>query len=274
MKELDFKGRLVVITGASSGLGREIARILALQEGADLVVAARRRDRLESLKMEIESASSARVHVAPLDAANPGAAGALFREARAIGEVFGLVNCAGLTFWGKTLDAPEGKHDEMVRVNFQFPMQASQLFLRDFLQRRGGIILTVTSEAAFLPLPYQNVYAATKHALQAFMEGLAREYRGSGIRIATFAPGGMATEWLSTYGLDRKFSPASPVNMDPRRAARLALAALKRGRLLTVPGLMNKAMLIGFRVLPRSLVAAVADRVYAPPPQGPRTSGP
>jgi len=265
MPGMSFKGRIVVITGASSGLGREIARLLALGEGADLVVAARRRDRLEALKAEIESASTARVNVIPLDASAPDAAERLFREARAAGDVFGLVNCAGLTFWGRTLDAPEGRHDEMVRVNFQFPMQLSQLFCRLFLQRGEGAILTVTSEAAFLPLPYQNVYAATKHALQAFMEGLAREYRGRGVRITTVAPGGMATEWLATYGLDRKFSPSNPVNMDPRKAARLAIRALKRGKLLTVPGILNKAMVLGIRLLPRTAVAAVADRVYAPP---------
>ncbi len=211
MPQMDLKGRIVVVTGASSGLGREIARLLALREGADLVVAARRRDRLEALKAEIESACTARVHVVPLDASAPEAAESLYREAFSFGDVFGLVNCAGLTFWGRTLDAPEGRHEEMVQVNFLFPMQLSTRFLRRFLERGSGAILTVTSETAFHPLPYQNVYAATKSALQSFTEGLAREYRGRGIRITTVAPGGMATEWLATYGLDRKFSPSSPV---------------------------------------------------------------
>ena len=267
MQQLDFKGKMFVVTGASSGLGREIARLLALQEGADLVVAARRRDRLEALKAEIETASGAavRVHVVPLDASAPDAAQTLFREAQAAGDVFGLVNCAALTFWGRTLDTPEGRQEEMVRVNFQFPMRLTQLFLRVFLERGEGAVLTVTSQAAFVPFPYQNIYAATKHALQAFMEGLAREYRGRGVRVTTVAPGGMATEWLATYGLDRKFSSSNPVNMDPRKAAALAVRALKRGKLLGVPGLLNKVLIFGVRLLPRSAVAAIADWLFAPP---------
>jgi short-subunit dehydrogenase len=262
MGRIDLSGRLIVVSGASSGLGREIARVLAYRQKADLVVTARRKDRLEELQREIQSRSASRVHVVPLDMADPGAPGALFREATARGEVFALVSSAGFTFYGKTLEGAKDLYETMMRVNFISPAQCILLFLDAFLRRRSGGVLVVTSLSAFMPLPYQNVYAASKHALQAFVEGLAAEYRGAGVVFSTFAPGGMATEMLTLSGISRRVPLESPVNMDPARAARLAVAGFTRGRLLTVPGALYRAMSLLVRLVPRSAVAAAASRIY------------
>ena len=264
MKRLDFNGKLVVVTGASSGLGREIARTLAYREKANVVVAARRRERLEELKAEIESRCASRVFVVPVDLGAPAGPDTLFREATAFGEVDALVNCAGVTFYGKTLDASLEQDERIVAVNLAAGMKATMLFLRRFLERGTGAILTITSVSAFVPTPYQNVYSATKHGIQAFMEGLAREYRAQGVTFATFAPGGMATEMFTLSGLDRKFGKDTPFNMDAERAARKALEAFKKGSLCSVQGLLYKVAVFLARRAPRRLVAWAVERIYAP----------
>jgi uncharacterized protein len=252
MKKLDFRGKRVVVTGASSGLGREIARSLAFDEKvSEIIVAARRRERLEELKAEIEARSATRVRVLGVDLESPDGARTLFRESTADGDVFALMNCAGITFYGETLDAPFEKYRQIIAVNQAASMEAIMLFLRHFLERGAGAILAVTSMAAFIPLPYQNVYAATKHALQSFVEALSREYRGRGVTFSTLAPGGLSTEMLALAGTDRKYGMDSPVNMKPAVAARKAIAAVKRGRLCTVPGVGQKLVALVFKRAPK-----------------------
>jgi len=263
MKALDFKGKLVVVTGASSGLGREIARGLALREGAHVAVAARRRDRLELLKTEIEARCDSLVHVIPVDLGAPGGAQALFQEATALGEVHALVNCAGITFLGRTLDAPMAISDQIMAVNLVAEMRTSILFLRYFLERGEGALLNVTSMSAFMTVPYQNVYAATKHAMQAFTECLAYEYRGRGVSISSFVPGGIATEMITSARTDKKLLPGMKVFLrSPEKVARLAIRSLKKGRAVAVPELSIRAALFLVRFLPRRAVTAIAGRVY------------
>jgi short-subunit dehydrogenase len=264
MKPLDFRGRLVVVTGASSGLGREIARALAFREGADLVLVSRRRERLEQLKAEIEAGCGSRVHLLPLDLAAREGARDLFHGATACGVVFALVNCAGQTFFGRTLDAPIERYEEIMSLNLLAEMKTSMLFLPYFLDRGQGAILTVTSVAAFVPTPFQNVYAASKHGIQAFMEGLACEYRGRGVTFSTFAPGGMATEMLAVSGMDKKLGTGNAINMDAAKAARLAIAGLKHRRHRVVPGGLFKALAMLGPHLPSRLIAWGAARAYRP----------
>ena len=188
MKKIDFNGKLVVVTGASSGIGREIAKDLAVRQGANLLVAARRQDHLEGLKTEIERQSGSRVQTFPLDLGSPDAPQTLFRKATSLGTVFGLVNCAGATFYGKTFEAPPERYDQIVALNFVSVMKASMLFVSYFLGKGEGALLNVTSSAGLVPCPYQNVYGATKHAIQEFTEVLAWEYRGRGSPSAPSLP--------------------------------------------------------------------------------------
>jgi uncharacterized protein len=261
---MDFHGKLVVVTGASSGLGREIARCLALREGADVVIAARRRDRLEALKAEIESGSSCRAHVCAVDLGETDGIQALFREATAVGQVAALVNCAGVTYYGRTLDASMAECMKIIAVNQVATMQATMLFLRYFLDRGAGAILSVTSVSALVPTPYQNVYSASKHAVQAFMEGLSREYRGRGVSICTFVAGSMVTEMITTAGLDRRYAAGSRVYLDLARTARYALSSFRKGRVFTVPGLMYKTAVVLARLAPRWFLLWAVERFFSP----------
>jgi NAD(P)-dependent dehydrogenase (short-subunit alcohol dehydrogenase family) len=131
-----------------------------------------------------------------------------------LGQVDALVNCAGITFYGRTLEASMAECLRIIAVNQVATMQCTMLFLRYFLDRGSGAILAVTSVTGLVPAPYQNVYSASKHAVQAFMEGLSREYRGRGVSICTFAAGSMATEMIIRAGLDRKYATGSPVYLN------------------------------------------------------------
>jgi uncharacterized protein len=264
MPHLDIAGKLVVVTGASSGLGREIALCLALREKAHVVVAARRRDRLEALKAEIESRSGSRAHVVPVDLGTAEGPPTLFREATALGDVVALVNCAGITFYGPTLDTPVAACQQIVAVNQLATMAATMAFLRYFLDRGVGGILTVTSLFSIIPAPYQNVYAASKHAVQAFMEGLAGEYRGKGVRICTFAAGSMATEMIAGTGLDRRYRTGSPVYLSLVKSARYAVSSLKRGKLFSVPSLRYRTVPVLARILPKRFVLWAVAKLYVP----------
>jgi uncharacterized protein len=259
MKKLDFRGRWVVVTGASSGLGREIARTLAVREGANVVLAARRQDRLEQLAREIRSSSGSEVQVVPVDLADPAGAARLFTEATTRRHVYGLVNCAGMTHFGLTLDASMEKIDQILSVNLLAEMKCALLFLRHFLDQGEGGILAVTSLGAFLPLPFQNVYAATKAGVQSFMEALAQEYKGKGIAFCTFATAGIDTDMIkgSKYG-------GAAFNMDPARAAAHAVAGFKAGRLRHFPGAMGKAIVFLVRYAPRFLVVRAAAGIFRP----------
>jgi uncharacterized protein len=270
MRKIDFKGKLVVVTGASSGIGREIARELAVREGANLLIVARRLDRLEGLSREIQQASGSRVQTLSLDLGSSGAEQALFRESTSLGTVFALVNCAGATFYGKTLEAPREKYDQIVSLNFISVMKASMLFVSYFLDKGEGALLNVTSSGGLVPCPYQNVYGATKHAIQEFTEVLAWEYRGRGVTICSFAPAGVASEMTADEWLKKRLVGSKSFLMPAERAARIAVRAFGRGRLVTIPGIGNRAGLLLARFLSRRTVTAVLGRAFEmagrPPP--------
>lgn len=265
MPRLRFENRWVVVTGASSGLGLEIARRLALVERANLIVAARRGDRLAGLKQEIEQRGETKVEPIEVDLSRPDGADTLFQRSTAIGQVYGVVNNAGVTAYGATTRDQLESYDRIIDVNLRSAMRLTLLFLDYLLERGEGGIQNVTSVAAFIPVPYQSIYSASKHALQCFTEALHAENRGRGIAICSFAPGGIATDMLTDSGLDRKFDRDSRLNMRPERAARKAVAAFKKGKAVAVPGLSNRLVVVLSRLLPRRLLLRLAAHAYRPP---------
>jgi len=261
MRKISFDGKLVVVTGAASGLGRELARRMAIVERADIVAADCRGDRLEKLKTEIEAAGPAHVFPVCVDLGVPEGPGILYEKAMAAGDVFALINCAGLTFYEKSLDRPFSAHRPLLQVNCLTVLETTAAFLGHFLEKGEGAILNITSLAGFVSVPYQNYYAATKHAVQAFTEGLSAEYRDSGVVFGTFSPGGMVTEMTVQSGLDKL---KDPTRMTPAKAAETAINGLKKGKLINIPGLAGKAAAFLPRFFSRKAVLRAGVRVYAP----------
>ncbi|MCP4150414.1 MAG: SDR family oxidoreductase [bacterium] len=265
MAKLNFVNRWVLITGASSGLGRELARCMALREGANLIITARRKGRLLALKEEVEGACGSRVEIIEADVGEPGSLELLFEKATGIAEIYALINNAGITFYGETDESNIDTFEKIIEVNFKAVMRLSLRFLAYFKQKGEGAILNVTSEAAFIPLPFQNVYSASKHAAQAFTEALHMENRNNGVVISSYAPGGIATEMQALSGLDQKMPAESSVNMSADKAARIAINSFKKKRFLLIPGFGNKLMALAARILPRKLMVRIAAQVYKPP---------
>jgi len=186
-----------LVTGASSGIGRELARVFAAN-GHDLVLVARRRDRLRALAAELERDHGVGVTVLVQDLEKPRAAGALFRavERRGI-DVDVLVNNAGIMANGDFVDIPLARHLAVVGLNVLVPTELAYLFLRPMLERGWGRILNVGSMAGFQALPRLSVYAATKAYALHLTEALSEELRGTGVSATALCPGFTDTEVLS-----------------------------------------------------------------------------
>jgi short-subunit dehydrogenase len=265
MAKLNFKDKWILVTGASSGLGKEMARYLAVKENANVVIAARRKGRLMELKKEIESACNSQVKVLEADVSTTQGVDRLFENAVKTVDIDAVVNNAGITYYGMSVESQLDYFDKIINVNLNAVIRLSLKFLAYFRERGGGALLNITSETAFIPIPFQNVYAASKHGAQAFTEGLYMEYRKSGIVICSAAPGGIATEMLTLSGLDKKHGMDSPFNMKADVAARKTIKAFKRKKFVYIPGFMNQLTVFLVRFFPRKWVARVTALIYTPP---------
>ena len=239
-----------LITGASAGLGAEFARQCA-RRGEEVVLVARRQDRLEALAAEIGSA-----HVIAADMTEPG------ESTRVIGEVIRhgmwvntLINNAGFGLAGRFDELSLARQLEMIDLNIRALTNLSFVVINDMVLRGGGAILNVASTAAFQPGPGMAVYFATKAYVLSFTEALHEEFRGSGIRVTALCPGPTATEFGSVAGLSGGFAKYSP---PATVVVQAGLAALDKGEAIAIPGLINKATAQSHRFFPRSLVRRVA----------------
>jgi short-subunit dehydrogenase len=242
-----------------------MARRLAVSEGANLIITARREEKLLALKKELDGTASG-IHIIPADLSSPEGVNRLFQTATQKESIYAVINNAGMTFYGHTLLKDLDTFDTIIRVNYQAVMHLNLHFLSYFKERGEGAILNITSLGGSVPMPYQSVYAASKHATQAFTESLYQENRKyKNITISCFAPGGIQTEMLKKSGLDQKIDPRSAVNMKADTVARMAINGFKKKRYFLVPGIMNKLTLFITRLVPRKWVTWGGELIYRPP---------
>jgi len=265
MAKLKLENRWILVTGASSGLGRQIAYRLAEFERANLILAARRQELLERIGRDIQRRYQRQVRSIKVDLSRESGARDLFAAATAECSVFAVINNAGMTSYQSTSSRLLEEYRQIFHINYHSLMKLT-LFFYDYFRDRGeGAILNVTSAAAFMPIPYQNVYAASKHAAQAFTEGLIAENQNRNVFISTFAPGGIATEMIRKAGLDKKYKLNSIYYMKPRTVARRAIKCLKFKRHIKIPGMGNKVVYFLTRLFPRRWVVQVASYFYKHP---------
>jgi len=265
MEKLNFKNKWVLITGASSGLGKAIALYMSKHEGANLVITARRKEQLENLKNEIESSCDRKVETIQGDLGIKEDVERIFKESTELADIFAVINNAGATYYGVTDYDHIDTFEKIIDVNLKACMVLTLRFLDLFKKKGEGAILNITSEAGLMITPFQTAYSASKHAIQAFTEAVYMENKGSGITISSFAPGGIATEMLTKSGLDKKHGLDSPFNMDVNKAARLAVKSFKKKKFLTVPGIMNKLTVVLARLFSRKLVGNLSAQIYKLP---------
>jgi short-subunit dehydrogenase len=256
-----------LVTGASSGIGAEYARTLRAR-GESVVLVARRQERLLALASELGGEPEA-VAIAA-DLAREGAAEELKRQldARQLA-VDGLVNCAGLGLTGPFASQSPAVIRAMCDLNVRAVVELTRAFLPPMLERRRGRIVNVASNAAFQPIPYLGVYAATKAFVLAFTEALSSEVEGSGVRVQALCPGITATEFLDVSATGGELRVRRMPMMTPRQVVDASLAGLEHGRLRVVVGFSNRVL--GFvtrRLAPAWLARRVAGELYRPRERG------
>ncbi len=249
-----------LITGASSGIGLELASAAA-RDRHDLVLVARQRERLESIGRGLAEEYGVRVSVLPKDLAAPSAPAELGRELAERGIVVDvLVNNAGLGVYGFFAETPLDRELETIQVNVAALTHLTKVLLPGMLERRRGRILNVASTAAFQPGPMMAVYYATKAYVLSFSEALANECAGSGVTVTALCPGPTRTEFPQRAG----FKPI-PLNASlvgaASEVARAGWEGMKRGKRIVIPGIANRAFVQAERLAPRRLVTALTRKV-------------
>jgi short-subunit dehydrogenase len=227
-----------LITGASAGIGLELARIFA-KDGYNLVLVARNKKKLEELAGELNASHSIQICVLARDLSLPGAAQEIFDEVQQAGiTVDMLVNNAGIQVYGEFKDSDLARQMELIQVNLVSLTQLSRLFIPGMVSRRRGRIMNLGSTGSYAPGVLNAVYCATKAYILSFSEGLAAELYGSGVTVTAVCPGGTETEFANRAGIEnvRLFR----YTMSARRVAELGYRAFMKGRQVIVTGLANQ----------------------------------
>ena len=251
-----------LITGASSGIGAEIARLLA-ERGHGVTLVARRRERLEQLATELSEAHEVRAEVETCDLADATARAKLIKsvEKRGLG-VDILVNNAGFGSGGRFQDLDAETELEMVRTNVEAVVHLCSAFAPGMVRRSDGAILNVASVAAFQPVPRQATYGATKAFVLSFTDALTADLHGTGVTATSLCPGPVPTEFGEVAAIDENLMSIPGVSVSPADVARSAIDGLERGKRVVVPGPATRATAALSSMTPRWIVLEALRRFY------------
>jgi len=259
----EWQGKWALVTGASAGIGVALAEELA-SGGTNLVLTARRKDRLDALAHRLTSTHKIRTEVFPADLVDPAAAEKIFAFTRDKGiEVDLLINNAGFGKYGEFHAVERQRLLDMVQVNCAAVVHLTHLFLQPMVARRRGDILILASTASFQAVPYISTYAATKAFDLLFAEGLAEEMKPYGIRVCALCPGSTESEFHVVAGQEKFRHLAETA----QKVARTGLKALAAGKSCVISGLANYLGTHGERLVPRRFVTRTAARMFRPKPK-------
>jgi short-subunit dehydrogenase len=269
MRALDFRDRWMIVTGASAGLGEAIARQLASQHGANLVLVARRRERLEVIADAVRRDHDVHAVVIEADLAEPDAPRRIVETAAQDRQIYGLVSCAGMHWYGKAHEIPMDVGRCMVQVNALAPIELIRLLVPDMLRAGRGAVLVITSVGAWLPAPFQSLYAGTKAMLQTYAHNLYHELGGADatIAVSVCSPAGIWTDMLIGSTVFPQVQQSRLMRwsiQSPDEVARVALDGLRRRKYATVPGRVGQALQLATKLLPRRLLGAQNVHLYRP----------
>lgn len=253
--------QVVLITGASAGIGAEFARQYAAR-GCELVLVARRADALNVLAAELKSKYGTVSHVVPADLAEVAAPDAIFSAVTALGvSVDVLVNNAGFGYLSAVTDAPPEKLLGIVQVNIAALVHLTRLFLPPMISRRSGGVLNVASTAAFVPGPLMAVYYASKAFVLSFSEALWNELEGTGVKSSCLCPGATITEFGTASGMDKTPLFSRAVGMDAASVASIGVKGLERNEAVVVCGVANTLAVASSKFFPRKLTATMVRKL-------------
>lgn len=248
-----------LITGASGGIGLELARACA-EHGHNLVLVARSHERLKMISHELQHTYNVQVDYMEQDLALPGAATEVAKRlAKDMVNIDILINNAGFGLGGNFADEDPVRIHGMMMVNMAALTELTRVFLPGMIKHKYGRILNVASTAAFLPGPFMAVYYATKAYVLSLSRGLAEELRDSGVSVTALCPGPTKTHFASGAGLENARLFRGNV-MDAGTVARAGYSALMAGKGVEVPGLSNKIASYIPRIIPNRLVVRAARK--------------
>lgn len=262
MQNLSLQGKYTLITGASSGLGLEMARYVARDHKGHLVLVARRLDRLEALAVELRAHG---VEVACIQADMTRREDVLrtFEEATKGRAIHAAILNAGVTYLGRVIDHDFEDFERMLATNVTSVVLLAQRFAQHIIASSpGGGIMIVSSVAGTTPTTYQSAYSGTKAFLNNFGLAFAQELAEEPVSLTMFVPGGIATEMGEKSGTDRKFKKGDVGMMDADECARRAVDGLVARRRFVVPGALNQLNDLLLRFTPRAMAAAVTAKVF------------
>lgn len=249
---------VALVTGASGGIGREIARVAAA-EGHDLVLVARSESALRELADEVAGHHGTRAEVVVADLADRDAPARVAAEVERLGlSVHALVNNAGFGVWGAFPETALEREVGMIDVNVVAPTALTKAFVGPMIARGAGRILNVASTAAFQGGPRMAVYYATKAYVLSLSVGLAVELEGTGVTVTVLCPGPTRTGFADRAGAEGSRMFSGGKGADPARVARAGWRAMERGERVEVVGLANRLGAFGTRLVPRGVAARVA----------------
>lgn len=252
----------VVITGASSGIGKALAVTFA-SHGHSVLVVARREDRLRVLCHDLKQQSGASIDYLPLDITSPDAPQILFDHAtKRFGKVHVLINNAGMSPYQEFHELNHAHLNQIIALNIRSLTELCELFL-PHMQAHGEScrVVNVSSVGGFTPLPNFSVYCGSKHYVQVFSNMLNYEYRKTRIKIGAIYPGGTLTEFPTLAG-QRLKKAAMSFMMTPEQVAEIAYPAIIRGRRVIIPGGLNQLAVLLGKLLPFPLAMRMTEWIY------------
>jgi short-subunit dehydrogenase len=256
-----------LITGASSGIGADLAH-LAAADGFDLVLVARRVSALRTVAADCERQHGVKVTIIPADLGDPTAPRVLAAELRARGiSVHTLINNAGLGANGPVATMPLETQLNIIQVNITALTELTRRLLPMMLEQNSGAVLNIASTAAFLPGPNMAVYYASKAYVLSFTDALGEELRGTGVQVSVLCPGPTATEFAAVAGMsESKLFKQRGVTMSSREVARIGWQGLLAGDRVVVAGFKNNLLVQSLRTAPRALAVRISALLNASEP--------
>ena len=246
--------RTAVITGASSGIGLELAGLMAFDR-IDLVLASRNREKLETIRDNLTKKYGIKVKIIQIDLSDEASPEKLFYEVKKSGlQIDYLINNAGFGDYGFFIDSDPDKLSRMIDLNIKTLTRLTRLFAPLMVLQGRGAIMNVASTAAFQPGPLMAVYYATKAYVLSFSQALAKELEGSGVTVTALCPGATDTGFKSAANLEGSKLFAGKRIASALDVARYGYKAMLKGKRIAVHGIINSLLVFSVRLMPSSLV--------------------